>query len=111
MTKINRIFARPGSSVGRIVAVALMLALSACTTGPPVQEMSDARQAIAVAREAGAAELAPDAFNAAEAYLASAQRKLSERAYKQARNDAVQAKNMALDALANAEQNPFPDPR
>ena len=88
-----------------------MLALTACTTGPPVQEMSDARQAIAVAREAGAAELAPDAFNAAEAYLASAQRNLSEKAYKQARNDAVHAKNMALDALASAEQSTPPNPR
>ena len=73
--------------------------------------MSDARQAIAVAREAGAAELAPDAFGAAEAYLASAQRKLSAKAYKQARSDAVQAKNMALDALASAEQSTAPDPR
>jgi hypothetical protein len=85
MTTITRNSARLKSSIGRIAAIALMLVLSACTSGPPVQEMSDARQAIAVAREAGAAELAPDEFHAAEAYLASAQQKLSDKAYKQAR--------------------------
>jgi hypothetical protein len=111
MTTITRNSARLKSSIGRIAAIALMLVLSACTSGPPVQEMSDARQAIAVAREAGAAELAPDEFHAAEAYLASAQQKLSDKAYKQARSDAMQAKNMALDALANAERSPQPNPR
>lgn len=65
--------------------------------------MSDARQAIAVARDAGAEQLAAEDLHAAEAYLDSAQRKLSERAYAQARQDALQAKNRALAALAIAE--------
>ncbi len=46
---------------------------SACETAPPVQEMSDARQAIAVAREAGAAERAAFHLKAAEDYLESAE--------------------------------------
>ena len=62
--------------------------------------MSDARQAIAVAREAGAEEHAVGTLRAAEAYLDSAQRKLSERAYGQARLDALQAKDKALEALS-----------
>lgn len=65
--------------------------------------MSDARQAIAVAREAGAADHAPEDLRAAEAFLDSAQRRLSERAYAQARYDALQAKNRALAALATID--------
>lgn len=80
-----------------------MLAISACGSGPPVQEMSDARQAIAVAREAGAEAHAAAALSAAEAYLESAQRNLSERAYGDARRDALKAKLKALDALAETE--------
>ena len=79
--------------------------LAGCETGPPVQEMSDARQAIAVARQAGAAQHSPDELSAAETYLTSAQRKLSERAYAQARSDAVEAKNRAIAALENAENS------
>lgn len=80
-----------------------MLAISACGSGPPVQEMSDARQAIAVAREAGAEAHAAEALSAAEAFLESAQRNLSERAYGEARRDALKAKLKALDALAETE--------
>lgn len=85
--------------------LALVLLFTGCETAPPVQEMSDARQAIAVAREAGAENHAADALREAEAYLDSAQRKLGERAYAQARRDALQAKNRALHALAVADQS------
>ena len=84
--------------------LAIFCSLAACETAPPVQEMSDARQAIAVAREAGAAELAAFHLNAAEKYLASAEEKLSERAFGQARHDAKQAKMKALDALKESEK-------
>jgi hypothetical protein len=84
--------------------LAAFLGLVACETAPPVQEMSDARQAIAVAREAGAAELAVFHLKAAEKYLASAEKKLSERAFGQARRDAKQAKMKALDALKESEK-------
>ncbi|MCB1844769.1 MAG: hypothetical protein KDI09_17535, partial [Halioglobus sp.] len=50
----------------------LAFALAACETAPPVQEMSDARQAIAVAREAGAEDRAASELRQAEAYLESA---------------------------------------
>ena len=79
-------------------------------SSPPVQEMSDARQAIAAAKEAGAEQSAAEDLRAAEAYLDSAQRKLSERAYAQARRDALQAKSKALVALATTE-NSDDDPR
>ena len=80
--------------------------LGACETAPPVQEMSDARQAIAVAREAGAEQLATIHLKAAEFYLHSAEVKLNKQQYAQARLDAKQAKMKALDALRFAEANP-----
>jgi hypothetical protein len=73
---------------------------AACQSAPPVQEMSDARQAIAVAREAGAESHAANELREAQAFLDSAQRRLSEHAYAQARRDALQAKSKALIALA-----------
>lgn len=88
-----------------VVSIAvLLLILTGCQSGPPVQEMSDARMAISVARKAGAEQHAAAQLHAAEAYLDSAQRKLSNRSYAQARRDALQAKLKALDALADAEK-------
>ncbi len=79
--------------------VAALLATAACQTAPPVQEMSDARQAIMAAKEAGAAEKAPDDLKAAEEHEQAAEDALSERAYLRARRHAVLAKSRALDAL------------
>jgi len=102
-TKIKKILARRQGLLVRGMLLSLLFLLGACQSGPPVQEMSDARMAIAVAREAGAAQLAPTQMRAAESLLSSAQRNLSERAYSQARNNAIEAKTRALEALANAE--------
>lgn len=91
--------------------LAFLVLLSACEVGPPVQEMSDARMAIAVARDAGAAILAPDELRAAESLLNSARLNLSRQAYAEARVDAVEAKNRALDALESAESADGDNPR
>jgi hypothetical protein len=95
--------------VRRGIPAVLMLLVAACGSGPPVQEMSDARQAIAVAREAGAEERAAEQLRDAEALLDRAQQRLSDRAYDEARNNALQAKLKALDALARAESTPRKD--
>lgn len=71
--------------------------------------MSDARQAIAVAKEAGAADKAAFHLKAAEKYLASAEESLGQHAYHQARRDAKQAKMKALDALEAAEKSKASD--
>ncbi len=86
-----------------IGAVALA---ASCETTPPVQEMSDARQAIAVAIEAGAEEKAAFHLRAAETYLESAEQRLNARKYAEARYDAKQAKMKALDALRASEALP-----
>jgi len=89
--------------VRRGIQVVVLSFLVACGSGPPVQEMSDARQAIAVAREAGAEQSAAQQLRDAEALLDSAQQKLSDRDYDNARQDALEAKLKALDALARTE--------
>ena len=91
------------SKVLKLAAILLAVAGVSCQTAPPVQEMSDARQAIAVARQAGAAKLAGGSLREAERFLDSAQRNLTEKAYTQARRDAVAAKGKALEALSAAE--------
>ncbi|MDA0679215.1 MAG: DUF4398 domain-containing protein [Proteobacteria bacterium] len=108
---IEKFVCRVGDFLRRVLLLLVLAGLAACETGPPVQEMSDARQAIAVARQAGAELLAPDDMRAAQSYLDSAQRKLSERSNAQARSDAIQAKNRAIDALENAESVDLDDPQ
>jgi hypothetical protein len=80
------------------LALVVLLSLSACETTPPAQEMSDARQAIAVAREAGAAEHAAFHLKAAEDYLESAKQALNNGEYSEARRNAKHAKMKAMDA-------------
>ncbi len=94
---------RTNGRIGRGIIVALFALLYACGTAAPVQEMSDARQAIAAAKEAGAENHAAEDLRAAEAFLDSAQRNLSERAYGSARRDATLAKEKARKALEVSE--------
>lgn len=94
---------RTNGRIGRGIIVALFALLYACGTAAPVQEMSDARQAIAAAKEAGAENHAAEDLRAAEAFLDSAQRNLSERAYGSARRDATLAKEKARKALKVSE--------
>lgn len=77
--------------------------LAACATSPPVQEMSDARQAITAAEEAAAAERAPDLLDEAQRLLGEAERHLRAESYGQARINALRAKNRAVQALEIAE--------
>jgi hypothetical protein len=87
----------------RNALLATLLVFAACQTAPPVQEMSDARQAIMVAKEAGAEEHAAADLRAAENFLQSAESSLNTRNYATARHDAVQAKTKALEALQRSE--------
>ena len=88
----------------RFIGVLLLaLLLAACETAPPVQEMSDARQAITVAREAGAADLAATELAEAEKYLQNAENKLDHQQYREARHAALEAKYRAQKALKLSE--------
>jgi hypothetical protein len=94
----------PNLTITRLAGVlALLLILAACETAPPVQEMSDARQAITVAREAGAAELATTELAEAEKYLQNAEERLDRQQYREARSAALEAKLRAQQALKLSE--------
>ncbi len=83
-------------------ALICLILTAACATAPPVQEMSDARQAIAAAREAGAAELAAEQLKEAELMLGTAEDYLqggSSAAFWQAKKAALGAKEKAFEAL------------
>jgi hypothetical protein len=88
----------------RALALFLGLVCLAGCGGAPVQEMSDARQAIAAARVAGAPERAPADFDAAQAAITRAETHLQAQEYTRARIAALEAKRHAAVALSNAEK-------
>lgn len=90
-----------------LIVVAL-LPLAACATAP-VQEMSDARQALRSAEAAGAAQRPSDAFSAAQRLLREAQANLEAGAYEDARRLALDARNAAISAREQAvRESPIP---
>ncbi len=93
----------PIRSTIRLVGTLALLLLAGCETAPPVQEMSDARQAITVAREAGAADLAAAELAEAEEFLQNAELRLDRQQYREARNAALEAKLRAQKALKLSE--------
>lgn len=86
----------------RIVAVSLLLMLLAGCATAPVQEMSDARQALQAAQQAGAAQLAPQEYARARALMQSAENQLGVRGYQSARKFAEEAKRTAQQARDKA---------
>lgn len=79
----------------------MMLLLGACASAP-VQEMSDARQAIRSAEESNALRYAPQQLRAAQASLAKAQDNLEAGAYWSARRLAMDAWYQAIEAREQA---------
>ncbi len=79
-----------------------MIAIAGCAVSAPVQEMSNARQTIQAAKEAGANQYAPELLSIAEKLLDRAARKLQEGDYHVARNFAVEAQQQAMQARQKA---------
>lgn len=77
--------------------------LTGCV-GVPVQEMSDARQAVRAAQKAGAPELAPEIYSQARQHLAKARSSLDLGQYRVARDEAQLAREKAIEARRTAEQ-------
>lgn len=84
-------------SLFRFFLLIAVLVISACA-GAPVQEMSNARQALEAARKAGAETRANNELRSAEELLQRAEQALIEGNYKQARADAEAARNQAVMA-------------
>jgi hypothetical protein len=83
----------------RIASAFLACCVLAGCAGAPVQEMSNARQAIRAAREAGAERVAPEQLTEARAYMERAEASLQNRRYRDARRHAVAARGKAVEAL------------
>jgi hypothetical protein len=93
----------------RVLATIGVLALAGCVSAPPVQEMSDARQAIAAAEQADAGRVSADTLADARRFLAEAERQIQEQAYGPARMNAVRAKNRAVLALRSTQSRATAD--
>jgi outer membrane murein-binding lipoprotein Lpp len=91
--------------MSRLFAVVLgVICLTGCPSGPPVQELSDARQAIAAATTAGATpSTSPDLY-AAQAAITRAETHLEAKEYVRARLAAQEAKRHATAALNSAQR-------
>jgi hypothetical protein len=86
----------------RFLAVFVGVACLVGCAGAPVQEMSDARQAIAAAGAAGATATTSGDFYAAQAAIARAETHLQAQEFTRARLAANEAKRHAAAALASA---------
>ena len=86
---------------------AVCLALAGCASAP-VQEMSDARQAIRAAQDAGAADKAPKPLSEAQIALNRAESQLNKRFFRSARRNAEEAHTKAVEAL-QAARGQLPD--
>jgi len=93
----------------RLAAVLPAVLAVACATsreplvGPPVQEMSDARQALQAARSAGGAQHFPETFARALERIQEAEASLSRGNFRQARAAAVSAREQAVAARRAAQ--------
>ncbi len=84
------------------------LALAGCAT-PPVQEMSNARQAVHAAQVAGAPQSAPRIYAEARHWLKDAEYALKHKNYSRARSSAIRAEKAARAAsLAARKTHPPP---
>ena len=94
----------PSPFIMRFIAsvFAFVVLATGCVTAPPVQEMSDARQAIRAASDAEADKHAPQSLRAAESLMDTAARDLEQGQYEQARRAAVAAREKAIKARDEA---------
>ncbi len=93
----------------RFVLLGTVLVLAAltgaCGGEPPEKEMQQAQGAIDAARAAGAPDYAAAEFNAAVTALERARRAATDRDYRQALNDALDARDRAQTSAREAADN------
>jgi hypothetical protein len=95
--------------IGRIARPFLLAALLVAPfvvgcAGMPLQQMSDARQAIRAAERAGAEKHAPELLGEARALVESARESMHKGDYREARDDAELARAKAMEARRLAEE-------
>ena len=87
-----------------LLATLVAAPLFAGCAGMPLQQMSDARQAIRAAERAGAEKHAPGLLGEARALVEGARMSMHEGDYREARDDAEQARAKAMEARRVAEE-------
>ena len=88
------------SSRFKVIGVSIALAaLISCATLPPLQEMSNARQTIAAAKEFSDEANNNQRILEAERLLARAERRIEVNLYEAARHDALRAQSEAIKYL------------
>lgn len=85
-----------------VILLTSMFLVFGCAMSPPVQEMSNARQTLQAAREARAAEFAPEYLSEAENLMKLASEALDSGDYLSAREYAVSAQQQAIKARQKA---------
>ena len=86
-----------------LLAALLAGATLAGCAGAPLQEMSDARQAVRAAERAGAEKHAPEPLAEARQLVEQARLNMQKGEYKAAREDAERARDKATEARRLAE--------
>ncbi len=89
------------------ISFATLFVLIGCVS-VPAQEMSDARQAFMAAQQVGAEDKAPMTLHEAGRMLRSAEKALSKKLYSVARQDALRAKELAMQARRAAVEETTP---
>jgi hypothetical protein len=87
-----------------LLAALFSLPLLAGCAGMPLQQMSDARQAIRAAERAGAEQHAPELLDAARALVKAASENLHKGEYRDARDEAELARDKAMEARRISEE-------
>jgi len=94
----------PEIGVKALAAIAGFLLLLGCAAQAPVQQLSDARQAVAAAEDFGAKEYYPELLDEANMRLESAEKGMRQGIYWMAERDAEAAKDYAIDALLSTRR-------
>ena len=82
-----------------LISLMLVFTLSACATLPPLQEMSNARQTIAAAKEMNSSAEQSQKIQEAERLLSRAERRMEVNLYESARQDALRAQKEAIEFI------------
>ena len=82
-----------------LISLMIVFTLSACATLPPLQEMSNARQTIAAAKEMNASAEQSQKIQEAERLLSRAERRMEVNLYESARQDALRAQKEAIEFI------------
>jgi hypothetical protein len=82
-----------------LISIIVLFVLSACATLPPLQEMSNARQTIAAAKEMNSNAEQSEKILEAERLLSRAERRMEVNLYEPARQDALRAQKEAIEFI------------